>query len=54
MSQVPMVIMVQSLHGFEVGPVLQTSLQVGVAMLRGRSAGGHGGRHRAYTLLTLK
>lgn len=29
MSQVPMVIMAQSLHSFEVGPVLQTSLQVG-------------------------
>lgn len=53
MSQVPMVITVQSLHGLEVGPVLQTSLSTGgEAMLsvlpagRGRSARGHGGRQR--------
>lgn len=48
----PMVIMAQSLHGFEEGPVLQTISTGGEAMLSvlsagsGRSARGHGGRQR--------
>lgn len=51
-SQVPMVIMAQSLHGFEEGPVLQTISTGGEAMLSVLSAGsrrsarGRGGRQR--------